>query len=347
MILLKNNISNFLITICAYSLGIFYNRGITLKLHSEGLIYNKQSQELFVSGLINPYPQRILTPFLSSILNLTTQELNLVFIFIFLFLVNFRLKEFNILTQIISSITFATTMPVIFSMNFGGYPDIVSYSIFILILIVIDKKYLPYILYLLLLLTREAFLVYLPFFILYKSFLSKQKFYISSIGFCVTTGIYFLYYLISFKLASSTPGEIWDYSFYLQPLVSSSNIFYWFEKFKLNYFIGIFSTSKFLIVLLLIVFLNLKIKQKLIYIFFILLTLSTSLVCGDISRCFSPLIFTLLLFPEALKIKNLNITLLILFCLNLISPKYYVWHGGKLNYLNDSRLHFLDIFKLF
>ena len=59
----KNIFINFSIATFSYLVGIFYNRGITLELHSEGIIYNNQAQELFISGLINPYPQRILTPF--------------------------------------------------------------------------------------------------------------------------------------------------------------------------------------------------------------------------------------------------------------------------------------------
>ena len=341
----KNIFIKFSIATFSYLVGIFYNRGITLELHSEGIIYNNQAQELFISGLINPYPQRILTPFLANLLNITTQQLNLTFIFIFLLLINFYFNQISILTRLILSIAFVTTMPVIFSMNFGGYPDIVSYTIFILILFFIDKEYLPFILFLLLLLTREAFLIYLPFFIIYKSYKSKQNYIFNAFGFVIPTIIYFLYYLLAFKVASTTPGDVWDYSFYIQPL--SSNIFYWIESYKLNYFVGIFSTSKFLIILILIVFIKLSAKQKAIYLIFIFLTLSTSLVCGDLSRCFSPLIFSLLLFPKQLKFKNFNTIVFILFCFNLVSPKYYVWHGGKLNYLNDSRLHFLDIFKLF
>ena len=192
-------------------------------MHSEGVIYNNQAQELFISGLINPYPQRILAPLFASLLNITTQQLNLAFILIFLILINFYLNQINILTRLIFSIAFATTMPVIFSMNFGGYPDIVSYTIFILILFCIDKEYLPFILFLLLLLTREAYLVYLPFFIIYKSYKSKQNYVISAVGFVIPTIIYVLYYLLAFKLAVTTPGDVWDYSFYIQPL--SSNIF--------------------------------------------------------------------------------------------------------------------------
>lgn len=341
----QNIFSNFLIATISYTFGVIYNRGITFELHSEGIVYNKQAQEIFVNGLINPYPQRILTPFFSGLFNITTQHLNLVFIFVFLLLINFHLNKFSIFTRLIFSTSIATTMPVIFSMNYGGYPDIVSYTIFILIFIFIDKKYLPFILFLLLLLTREAYLIYLPFLIIYKSYKSKQTYIFNTIGFVLPSVIYILYYLIAFNFASTTPGEVWDYSFYLQPL--STNFFYWIESYKLNYFVGIFSTSKFLNVLLLIVFLKLNKQQKIIFVTFILLTLSTSFVCGDLSRCFSPLIFSLLLFPKALRFKNFNVIVLILFCFNLISPKYYVWHGGKLNYLNDSRLHFFDIFKLF
>ena len=123
-----------MITLISYSIGVLYNRGITFQQHSEGIVYNNQAEELFLNGLINPYPQRILTPLISSILNINTQQLNLIFIFLFILIFNIYLNELNQYIRLCLSLGLSTTMPIIFSMNFGGYPDIVSYTIFLLIL---------------------------------------------------------------------------------------------------------------------------------------------------------------------------------------------------------------------
>ena len=165
----RRNKFNFLITSVSYVFGIIYNRGITLKIHSEGLIYNNQAEELFTNGLINPYPQRILAPLISAVLKINTQQLNLIFIFLFILIFNLYLKDLNKYLRLCLSLGLSTTMPIVFSMNFGGYPDVVSYTFFLLILFFIQKKYLPFILFFVLLLSREAFLVYFPFFVLYKT----------------------------------------------------------------------------------------------------------------------------------------------------------------------------------
>jgi len=336
---------NFLVAIVSYFIGVFYNRGLTFNLHSEGLIYNEQAEKLLIDGLINPYPQRILTPLIASIFNLSTQHINLIFLFIFLLIFTIYINNLPFITKFILTCSISTTMPIIFSMNFGGYPDIVSYTIFLLILMFNQKKHLPFILFLLLLLSREAFIVYFPFFVLFKSLNDKNKFTFNFCGYLIATFVYLVYYYVSFKIAAGTSGEVWDYSFYLGPL--KSNLFFWLENYSLNYFIGVFSSLKFLTFLLPIIFLRMNFRQKWLFILFIVLTMSTSLVCGDISRCFSPLLFCIILFPEILNFKSLNFTIFILFVLNIFSPKYYVWHGGKLNYLNDSRIHFLDIMKIF
>ena len=241
---LVKNKANFVITLISYSIGVLYNRGITFQQHSEGIVYNNQAEELFLNGLINPYPQRILTPLISSILNINTQQLNLIFIFLFILIFNIYLNELNQYIRLCLSLGLSTTMPIIFSMNFGGYPDIVSYTIFLLILFFIDKKYVPYILFFLLLLSREAFIIYFPFFVFYKSLKGHNNIYLNLAGFATPTIIYFIYYFLAFKFASSSPGEVWDYSFYLTPL--QTNFFYWITGYKENYLIGIFSTLKLL-----------------------------------------------------------------------------------------------------
>ena len=337
--------SVFLISFISYIIGVTYNRKITFEIHSEGTIYNRQAEELFLNGLINPYPQRILTPLISRTLNINTQHLNLIFIFVFILVLNIYLKSLSNQTKLIFSLAISTTMPIIFSMNFGGYPDIVSYTIFLLIFLSIRKKYLPYIMFFFLLLTREAFLIYYPFLIIYKTLRSKDSIQNSLFGFSVAVIMYMIFYISAFKIAENSPGDIWNYSFYLEPL--TKDLLFWIKNYRVNYFIGIFSSIKFLLLLLVIIFFQLDKKQKFLFLIFIFLTLSTSFVCGDLSRCFSPLIFAMILFPEKLEFKYMNLLTAFLFILNVISPKYYVWHGGKLNYLNDSRIHFFDIFKFF
>ena len=341
----RMNKFNFLITSVSYVFGIIYNRGITLTLHSEGLVYNNQAEQLFINGLINPYPQRILTPLISAVVKINTQQLNLIFIFLFILIFNLYLKDLNKYLRLCLSLGLSTTMPIVFSMNFGGYPDVVSYTFFLLILFFIEKKYLPFILFFVLLLSREAFLVYFPFFVLYKTLKGNKNLLFNISGFFLSTLVYLVYYIFAFELASSSPGEVWDYSFYLSPL--ESNIFYWITDYKNNYLIGIFSSIKFLILLIFLLFFKIDLKEKFLLILFVMLTFSTSFVCGDLSRCFSPLIFCLILFPRTFKYSVNRHLFLFLLLLNIFSPKYYVWHGGNLNYLNNSRLHFFDILKLF
>ena len=140
----KETVTTLLMSSSVIIFSIFINRSITLDTHSLGENLETYSK-IFpdTEGILQPH--RILLPLLGKVLSVDIQILNLVFYFLFfLFMIQY-LNDIKSYTNIILFIaSLCTTMVMQFHLNFGGYPDILSYLLLLLAYIYRKEKNLPY-----------------------------------------------------------------------------------------------------------------------------------------------------------------------------------------------------------
>ena len=326
----KETVTTLLMSSSVIIFSIFINRSITLDTHSLGENLETYSK-IFpdTEGILQPH--RILLPLLGKILNVDIQILNLVFYFLFiLFLIQY-LNDIKSYTNIILFIaSLCTTMVMQFHLNFGGYPDILSYLLLLLAYIYRKEKNLPYFFLFLALLAKETSAFAFPFFF----FLKK----VSKVKMISATLLYVPVYLY-FSVGT------YDSSFYLEPL--RDDIFYWIRLNYDNILLGFFSSIKFLwIVIIYFCLKNINKKAIPIYLLFLGI-LFQCIFLGDTTRFVSFMFLGVIYAFEYSNFKFSNLLYLSIIFLNIITPKYYVFskHGSVNNLLlvNNSKFEVFDI----
>ena len=326
----KETVTTLLMSSSVVIFSIFINRSITLDTHSLGENLETYSK-IFpdTEGILQPH--RILLPLLGKVLNVDIQILNLVFYFLFiLFLIQY-LNDIKSYTNIILFIaSLCTTMVMQFHLNFGGYPDILSYLLLLLAYIYRKEKNLPYFFLFLALLAKETSAFAFPFFF----FLKK----VSKVKMVSATLLYVPVYLY-FSVGT------YDSSFYLEPL--RDDIFYWIRLNYDNILLGFFSSIKFLwIVIIYFCLKNFNKKAIPIYLLFLGI-LFQCIFLGDTTRFVSFMFLGVIYAFEYSNFKFSNFLYLSIIFLNIITPKYYVFaKNGKVNnllLLNNNKVEVFDI----
>ena len=319
----------FVNSLLLFLFSVLVNRGISLNSTSLGLNLQKLSDSLpSLSGFLQP--QRILLPIIGRVLRIDLQVLNIVFLFFFLlglysFILNLTNQKFTFLFLG----CLCSSMVIQFTLIYGGYPDILCYLFLFLTFKHKNKKYLPYILFFLALLTKEtAIFTFLFFFVLND--LQKKKLIISLISYLP------FYFLLS--------KGIYSPNYFLELVLNDP--LYFFNQSTEKIFIGYFSSVKFLwIFLFVVIFLNKKINLQPVFYLNLGIFLQFFLG-GDTTRFVSFIFLGFLYVIESIELKNINILsnfLVFILFLNIFTPKYYIFAYGELAIPNESRLHFIDL----
>ena len=326
----KESVTTLLMTSSIFIFSIFINRSITLDTHALGENLETYSK-IFpdTQGILQPH--RILLPLLGKVLSVDIQILNLVFYFLFILFMIQYLNDIKSYTNIILFIaSLCTTMVMQFHLNFGGYPDILSYLLLLLAYIYRKEKNLPYFFLFLALLAKETSAFAFPFFF----FLKK----VSKVKMVSATLLYVPVYLY-FSVGT------YDSSFYLEPL--RDDIFYWIRLNYDNILLGFFSSIKFLwIVIIYFCLKNINKKAIPIYLLFLGI-LFQCIFLGDTTRFVSFMFLGVIYAFEYSNFKFSNFLYLSIIFLNIITPKYYVFaKNGKVNnllLLNNNKVEVFDI----
>jgi hypothetical protein len=319
-----------LISLSVFIFSIFINRSFTLDTHALGenlQTYSKIFPD--TEGILQPH--RILLPILGKVLNTDIQILNLIFYFLFIFSLIQYLNNIKSYTNIILFVaSLSTTMVMQFHLNFGGYPDILSYLLLLLAYIYRNEKNLPYFFLFFALLAKETSAFAFPFFFMLNK-VSKLK--------MISTTLLYLPVYLYFSVGT------YDSSFYLEPV--RNDIFYWIRLNYDNILLGFFSSIKFLwIVIIYFCFRNINKKSIPVY-FLILGILFQCIFLGDTTRFVSFMFLGVVYIFEHSNLKFSNLLYSFITLLNIITPKYYVYaKNGKDNnllLLNNNRLEVFDI----
>ncbi len=319
--------------------GLFINRSVATDATSLGLILENYSVNFSLIS-DNPLSHRILLPFLSFILNIHVQTLNILLTFLFIYLIQSYLSEkLSIFYSFLITTAICTTMIFQFSVTYGGYPDVLANILLLQSYKHKNNKKVFSIYFLLLLLTHESALFLLPFF-LYIFSINKTKFK-EYWPLLIAVVFYFVFYFIA-------NSNEYDVSFYFKPLLNDP--FFWFKDSYNVLLIGIFSSIKFLFPYLLYCLYKLKNLRIEWFLFFMLVT-SQLFIAGDVTRFYIVLFLPILvlsrdLFTKKLAPSKTYFFLILIILLNIATPKYYVFAPGEIVKVNDSRIHFLDIYKM-
>ena len=156
-----------------------------------------------------------------------------------------------------------------------------------------------------------------------------------------TVLIYILFYF-------AVNSNQYDISFYFLPLLSDP--FFWFRDSYGVLIIGIFSSIKFLLFYVLYALYKIK-PFQFEWILYILLITCQLFIAGDLTRFYIVLFLPIVslsrhLFNYKLNLKHLNYLLVMIIFLNIATPKYYVFAPGEVVKVNDSKIHFLDLYRI-
>ena len=202
-----------------------------------------------------------------------------------------------------------------------------------------ENKNIFSIYFILLLFTHESALFLLPFFIyiFYKDRINPKDY----VPVLFTVLIYILFYF-------AVNSNQYDISFYFLPLLSDP--FFWFRDSYGVLIIGIFSSIKFLLFYVLYALYKIKPFQFEWIIYFLLITCQL-FIAGDLTRFYIVLFLPIVelsrhLFDYKLNLKHLNYLLVMIIFLNIATPKYYVFAPGEVVKVNDSKIHFLDLYRI-
>jgi len=341
---IKSNKTFFLFsqTLLVVLTTIFVNRGVSTNPISSGQFYQNLANNL-PDLTNNPIPHRILLPFLSWLTRVPIQYLNLIFMVFFIFLLLKELnKNFNAVTSVLFVLSISTTMVFQFTLIYGGYPDIFIFFLVLLTMIYKDSNYIFFIFCMSLLLTREGIIFIIPFL-----FLIRDKKNLSDyIKLITTLLLFFLIYLIIEPGGSENGGVGWQ--FFLEPVLV--DIKFWATQNKNYFFLGFFSSIKFLWLLFIYQIVELKEQRLPLLFLLIMISLQFLFVSGDTTRYWYLIVIGIIYSFNYLKTKKtLPILLYLIVILNIITPKYYVFNDGNgVMYTtpNDSRIHFFDIYEL-
>ena len=329
-------------TLLVVSLTFFVNRGVSTRPTSSGFFYQNLANN-FPDLTNNPIPHRILLPFLSWMTRIPIQYLNLLFTVIFIFLLLKELnKNFTAVTSVLFVLSISTTMVLQFTLIYGGYPDIFIFFLILLTMLYKDSKYIFFILCTGLLLTREGIIFIIPFL-----FLIRDNKNFSDYIKLITSLLLFLSIYLFIEPGGSENGGV-GWQFFLEPVLE--DLKFWAIQNKNYFFLGFFSSIKFLWLLFIYQIVELK-EQRLPLLFLLLMvSLQFLFVSGDTTRYWYLIVVGIIYSFKYLKTKkSLSILLYLIVILNIITPKYYVFNDGNgVMYTtpNDSRIHFFDFYDL-
>ena len=325
---MKNTVNNKLIfSISNALLGIifslFVNRGFMIIESIVGSEYQNimSSEKIFDYGRLG---HRILTPFFSKIFD-DIFIFNIVILVIWLFYISYHLCEkYEKQTLTLLILGFASSQVVLFTFNFGYYPDPLTVLLSTVALFNLENNILFIFLGFLNLINNEIGL----FLLLFLVFISNEKIKKLKLSGIVLV-LYLTYrFIINLYIKNDSSGI----PTYINEL----------RDFNMNFFMlfGLFSGLKFLFIFLI----STK-KQLSIFLFLVFYILIPLNMAVDYTRYGSLLVIIVLwiLNNSSFKYhKNIKAIALLVLILNVFTPKYYIW-GDQLTYLRDSKLHFLDI----
>ena len=319
--------------------GVLINRSVSTNSTILGEILKNYSEN-FTLISDNPLSHRILLPFLSFILNIDIQILNILLTFLFIYLIQSYLTEkLPYYYSFLISTAISTTMIFQFSITYGGYPDILANILLLQSYKNKENKNIFSIYFILLLFTHESALFLLPFFIyiFYKDRINPKDY----VPVLFTVLIYILFYF-------AVNSNQYDISFYFLPLLTDP--FFWFRDSYGVLIIGIFSSVKFLLFYVLYALYKIK-PFQFEWILYILLITCQLFIAGDLTRFYIVLFLPIVelsrhLFDYKLNLKHLNYLLVMIIFLNIATPKYYVFAPGEVVKVNDSKIHFLDLYRI-
>lgn len=286
-------------------------------LKSMGKSYGNLSADPFIPGY-NLLSSRILMPALAFFLQLKGPVLYFIFtlglIFLFTFLLQFWFDNNKIRLNYIYIISILTCSFYIFQFQYPGYPDILLYIFFILILIFRQQDLLKIILFSLSLATHEAALfILIPYFFFFEE--RKLMRYISAITF-----LYLLIWVFSFGfdfykgINTHNLGDEWV----IEKVINN----------PLEYFKGLFFSYKLLwIAIFIYPFLFIKNSPgEVVGVLFIFLgSILVTLLAVDTSRLaglsFIGFLFIIRSYEKADILSHKSIKILLM--ANLIIPSFY------------------------
>ncbi len=325
--MIKHNFTNFLkpvlISISTLIFGLVINRGFL----PIGSIVGSEYELIRSSSNFSTYGRlghRLLTPFLSKIFP-DIQSFNIFVLFLILVLINYKNSEkFELYPIFLFSLSISTTMSILFTLNFVNYPDPMSIFIFLLLFFNFENKFLNLFFTFLLLINNEVGLFLLPILFLYFSPTLKRL-----APLAVSIFLYLIYRSFIESLVNNKSSSI---NTYLDELY----------KLELNFFIifGFFTGLKFLFFI--IYFSNIRFKICAYLAFYLLIPMNMAVDYTRYSSLLITLIVVVIYKENLLSSKKVLFILHVIFLLNIITPKYYVW-GGDILYLRDSRIHFIDL----
>ena len=267
---------------------------------------------------------RFLTPVLSKIFP-SILFFNIFILSCWLYSIAFNLYEkYSRLNILLILISVASVLPVIFTLNFGNYPDPLTIFISTTMIFTQKNKRIFYLLAFLLVINNEIGLFLLLFFLLISKDLKKDLTVFTLIG--IT---YYIFRKNFIKFTEANQSSIESYISQISDInINFFLIFGFFTGLKFTFLLLVFSNKKFIVVTY--------------YLFFLIFAFNMAV---DYSRYASLLVFTIIFVLYEDKInKKINFSSIMIFVifLNIVTPKYYVWDENIL-YLRDSRIHFLDI----
>lgn len=239
----------FLVALFTLIISAIYCRP-SLTAQSHGVYYAELSRNPWSP---NPYPHRILTPLIAYLIGLrgnSTLLFNVLLLLIFLALIHgSSRKVLPARTTFLLTLCISLSMPVLFTLYYGGYTDIASYFLLFLTIISVENPVLLWFLYLLNLFNRESMVFFLPL-LFYLRLYQVRKIEKATPGtrtllldlalatmFTASYGVFYLY-----VMETRLPQQ--SLHFYLSPL--SSDPLFWIKQVALAYPIGVFSVFKLL-----------------------------------------------------------------------------------------------------
>ena len=343
---ISDTVYKLTISLVIFGFGLFINRGVSLSPTSLGVYFDELARSLpDISS--SPFPHRILLPFISYITRLDVQIINIILLYLFVYnLFSYLLNSKGVKTAILICLIFSTTMVFQFHIIYGGYPDILSLLLYLLCLKNIKNNSF-FIYFFLSLLVREAALIVLPIFVIIKFF--EKEYEKLMLKLFILIVIYLPIYFLLQNEANMSNSNGWE--FYLMPLLNDP--LFWFKISIGYYWLGFFSSVKFVFLLFPLIIRSFK-DFFLLFSSFVLVNVQFIVSGGDNTRYwlifFIPIIY--LLEKNFIDYKYIKIFLIIILFLNITTPKYYVFGdtekwGSTYVTPYGSRLHIFDIYSFF
>ncbi len=323
----KNNLtifnSSIFISISTLLIGLIVNRGFFLINSVVGNEYeNIRDANKFVD--LGRLGHRLLTPYLSKIFP-SIFIFNIFIIFISLFIVAYTFqKKYSITKTFLLCTSFGTSLVVIFTLNFGNYPDPLTIFLFLLLYINHNRPKIFTILTFLLVVNNEIGIFLLPILFIYRKININKIIYISS--------SFIAYLIYRFFIGNLVNNDSSSIQTYLSQLKNIETDFY--------ILFGLFSGIKFLSLFLL--FSRKKIFIILYLLFYIFLPMNMAVDYSRYGYLLIVLIVIIIYEEDLLSKRYFNSLIVLIIILNTLTPKYYVWSDQVL-YLRDSKIHFIDL----